>query len=111
MIPRPSGLKERFVEIVFNDQLYTTLEIDLEHINLGKCRTRNSDFTITEVVNIAVCFLHNASLEMSDERCFGELFCKYYVCEKVYSYKKFKIVICVCNDRPERIGIITLHRI
>lgn len=111
MVPRPFKLSERLVEIFFNDLLYSVLEIDLEHINLGKSRTRNSDFTITEVVNIAVNFLDGDSKDMTDERIFGEYFCQYYVFKKDYRYKKYKMVVCICSDKPERIGIITLHRI
>ncbi len=111
MVPRPEGLVERFVEIIFNDLNYTTLEIDINHINSGKGFSRKTNFTAIEIVNIAVCFLNGISTEMVNDTYFGDTYCQYYVCENDYGSKKMKMVFCICSDRPDRIGIITLHRI
>lgn len=111
MIPRPLGLISRFVEITFNSREFNFLEIDLEHINKGKSQDRKGDFTVSEVVLIVQNFLNGNDIEANDVKHFGQYNCQFFVKKQLYLNKLYKLVFCICSDRPDTIGIITLHRV
>ena len=111
MVPRPLGLTSRFVEITFNNRVFNFLEIDLEHINKGKSQNRKTDLAVSEVVLIVQFFINDAELEANDVKYFGGYNCQFFVKKRSFRDKMFKLVFCICNDRPDTLGIITLHRI
>lgn len=110
MIPRPNRLICRFVEITFNKREFNFLEIDLEHINEGKSRDRKGELTVSQVVLIVQHFINDDDLEANDVKYFGGYNCQFFVKKQFYRDKMFKLVFCICSDRPDTIGIITLHR-
>lgn len=106
MIERPIGLKLIAIDLVFNFQTFKFLEIDLNHINKNK----RSTYTLEEAKNIISELLLNKLLEPSAIREYKSESCSYFVLIDCFMRKKFKVVFCICSDRPENIGIITLHR-
>ena len=111
MIPRPHWLISRFIEITFNSREFNFLEIDLDHINKGKSRERSGDVTASEVALIVQSFLNGNDIEANDVKYFGQYNCQFFVKKQLYLNKMYKMVLCICSDRPDTIGIITLHRI
>lgn len=107
MIERPVGLKLVAVDLVFNFQSFKLLEVDLNHINKNK----RSSYALEEIKNIVVKLLFNKLVMPSAIREYENEACSYYVLKDYYMRKKYKIVFCICSDRPENIGIITLYRI
>lgn len=107
MIVRPDGLLIVEVDIEFNFLSYTKLEIDLAHVNKGE----RSSYTSKDVAEIVSHLLDGLRLEVSDEKSFGEEICSYFVRSGEFKDKRYKLVFCVCSDRPESIGVITLHRV
>ena len=111
MVPRPVGLIERFVNIIFNNRHYSIIEIDINHINHGKNGNRTSDLEIFDIVNISLALLDGVEIEYIDEKIYGDTRCHFYVREGTYRSKKYRMVFCVCSDFLEKIGVITLYRI
>lgn len=107
MIIRPDGLVIVEVNIEFNFLNYTKLEIDLAHVN----KDERSSYTSDEVAKIVSHLLNGLRLEASDEKAFGEEVCSYFVRSGEFEDKNYKLVFCICSDRPESIGVITLHRV
>jgi hypothetical protein len=99
------------VDLWFNFRNYYSLEIDLNHINLGKKKTREEFFTILKVQEIIQYFLDEIILEASRIREYKTGSCQYFSLISVYQKKNYKLVFCICSDRPITIGIITLFRI
>lgn len=110
MIKRPENLLIDEVELVFNFQRFEALEIDLKHINHGKVGRRKSKFSKADVLLITIALLDNFFLEPSAIKKFETVHCAYFVLTGTYNDKKYKIVFCICSDRPKSIGIITLFR-
>ena len=111
MVKRPSNLKRVVVELKFNDQLYTELEVDLEHINRGKeLKSLRSSFTLATTTKIISFALEGIFLEPVNTSEFANTICEYYVKIFVWKGQKMRIVFCICNDEPATIGIITLFR-
>ena len=104
---RPEGLEFVDVGLRFNFQEYTELEIDLKHVN----KEARSSFTKHEVSNCVVALLNGLILGPSGSKEFGDEMCSYFVRSGEYDQKQFKLVICICSDKPKTIGVITLHRI
>ncbi|CBW26014.1 hypothetical protein BMS_1135 [Halobacteriovorax marinus SJ] len=107
MIERPSALEIVEASIEFNFLNYTKLEIDLAHVN----KDGRSSYTCEDVAEIVSHLLNDLRLEASDEKSFGEEICSYFVRSGEFKDKRYKLVFCVCSDRPESIGVITLHRV
>ncbi|MDD0852101.1 hypothetical protein HBN50_03290 [Halobacteriovorax sp. GB3] len=105
MIERPSGLEAVEVNIEFNFLNYTKLEIDLAHVN----KDGRSSYSCEDVAEIVSHLLNGLRLEASDEKAFGEEICSYFVRSGAFEEKNYKLVFCICSDRPESIGVITLH--
>lgn len=95
------------MDIEFNFLIYTKLEIDLAHVNKGE----RSSYTSKDVAQIVSHLLNGLRLEASDEKSFGEDICSYFVRSGEFEDKNYKLVFCICSDRPESIGVITLHRV
>ena len=107
MIKRPEGLSYIKVDLVFNFRSFTELEIDLSHIN----KDDRSNLKVEEVVKLVEQLLKNTTLLPSDKKEFGEDTCSYFVKVGKYENKRYKLVFCICSDKPESIGVITLHRV
>ena len=107
MIRRPMGLVEVYHEIKFNGYRYEQLEIDLLHVN----KEGRSQYLIVDVVRIVETLLTGVFLLPSDSRIFGKEMCSYFVRTGKVGNKVFKIVFCICSDKPQSIGLITLFRL
>lgn len=107
LVLRPDNLYVIPTKIRFNRKIFDALEIDLNHIN----KNRRSNYTAGEVERIVRRALHNNKIEHEDYiRYFGGD-CFYYTTGLEIGFLYFKLVFCVCTDRPKRIGVITLHRV
>ena len=95
------------IEIKFNCAIFKMLEIDLNHVN----KNSRSCFSKEEVVSIFMNIVDGLNLAPVDEKQFGNESCAYYIRTGIIENKKYKIVFCICSDRAERIGIITLYRL
>ncbi len=111
MITRPDGLVFCDVDLWFNFRSYSVLEIDIEHINFGKNKIRDSYFTPGNVSEIVIELIGDDDLFPDDKKQFGNEFCNYYIKIGKYKSQKYKLVFCICSGRPRSIGIITLFRI
>lgn len=107
MIKRPLELEIVAASVEFNYKAFEFLEIDLEHVNKDK----RSDYSADEVVKIVLIMIDNLRLVPSGEKDFGNETCSYFVRSGNCDDKNFKLVFCICSDRPTTIGVITLHRI
>lgn len=101
------GLEIVEVSAEFNYKTFGLLEIDLEHVNKDK----RSNYSADEVVKIVLAMINNLRLAPSGEQEFGNETCSYFVRSGSCDDKNFKLVFCICSDRPTTIGVITLHRI
>jgi hypothetical protein len=81
LVLRPDNLYVIPTKIVFNYLVFNSLEIDLQHIEAD-----------------------------GYQRYFGGS-CLYFKSEFVINKFKYKLVFCICSDRPKRIGVMTLYRI
>ena len=93
--------------IEFNYQNFEFLEIDLDHVN----KNGRSNFSVKEVKDIVKALINGLRLMPSDVKSYGDEICSYFVRTGDYGDNSFKLVFCICSDRPTTIGVITLHRI
>ena len=110
-IVRPKSLEIIDVEIEFNFVSYRKIEIDLHHINRGKSLTRESTFSLFEIVNLVKIFLEGKILKPDNQRMYGDESCDYFTFIADLNGKKYKLVFCVCTDRRDTLGVITLYRL
>jgi len=106
LIIRPNGLEIIKVELEFNFQSFLFLEIDLVHVN----KNSRSNYSKDEVAKIFVSIIAGTALRSVDEKEFGSDFCSYFVKTGQFESKEYRIVFCICSDRPASIGVITLYR-
>jgi hypothetical protein len=108
MINRPKYLELIECSLTFNDREFDRVEIDLLHIN----RNERSHLLAHEAFLILEKLIDGVVLKYHDEKVFENGVCQYFQetgrgnCNKWY-----KIVFCICSDRPKAIGLITLFRI
>ena len=95
----------------FNGYEFDAVEIDLEHINRGKQKLRQSQFDVEQVLNIIKILIHFEYLLSVGLRVFQDESYLYFAKSGIVKNKKYRIVFCICSDRPKTIGIITLFRI
>lgn len=110
VVIRPEGLQIIDVDIEFNLLNYSKLEIDLQHINRGKWLTRETSFLLGEILNLVTNFLDGELIEADAQKVYENESCDYYCLSKNYRGKTYKLVFCICTDKKETLGIITLHR-
>lgn len=110
MLIRPISLIQLDAKIIFNQHLFLKLEIDLDHINEGKSKTRNKLHTAEEVSIIVSHLLQFKNCKSSGLKMYNEDICNYYVIIGLFEKKQYKVVFCICSDRPMSIGVITLFR-
>ena len=106
-IARPENLVHAELSLEFNFRNFEVFEIDLKHINKNK----RSRFKADEVAFIVKHLIEGVRLFPSEEKAFDQEFCSYFVRRGLFQNKSYKVVFCICSDRPRSIGIITLHRI
>lgn len=107
VIKRPSDLYIVDVCLSFNYRMFQKLEIDLEHIN----KNGRSGFTIEMISHLICRLLGGKFLAPVAVKTYGIDSCEYFLIEENIFNKKYKLVFCICDDRPEAIGIITFFRI
>ncbi len=107
MVNRPKNLEKVHTRLIFNLQKFLELEIDLAHIN----RDGRANLSTAEVLEIVDSFLNGRGLRPSDTKEFGDEVCSYFVKTDLFKDKKYKLVFCICSDKPKTIGIITLYRV
>ena len=107
MITRPENLICVKREIEFNLRIYKVLEIDLAHIN----KNGRANYLVTDVMEIVQVILDGVVLESVEYKLYGKEYCDSFIQTGKHKQKRYKIVLCVCSDRPNSIGIITLHRL
>jgi hypothetical protein len=107
MINRPKNLELIECCLTFNDRNFDRVEIDLLHIN----RHERSHFLAHEAFLILERFVDGASMGHLGERTYVNGVCRYYQETGQVNGKCYKVVFCVCSDRPNAIGLMTLHRI
>ncbi|MBI2519215.1 MAG: hypothetical protein HYV97_02310 [Bdellovibrio sp.] len=96
-----------------NSYLIKAIEVDLRHINYGLSRTKGygkkarSHFKIEDVISF---FESLNFLEINSEND-GDW--EYFVVDKVFfdQKKKYRIVFCIDQKKPEAGGVITLFEI
>lgn len=111
MVIRPDGLQIIEVDIEFNYLKYSKLEIDLHHINREKKFTRETNFSAKEIFILVTVFLDGEVLELNAQEVYGDESCDYYSVTKSYEDNIYKLVFCICTDRRDSLGIMTLHRL
>jgi hypothetical protein len=109
-LQRPINLLVFKTNIIFNNDLYDELEFDIEHINQGRNKARKNNLSEKEVIRITKVLLDNDLLDSVGFKDYDKASCTYYVKTGIFETKKYKIVFCVCTDRPNSLGIITLFR-
>ena len=107
MIVRPKGLISLNLQVNFNQRTFDAVEIDLIHIN----KLKRSNFEADFIKKIIEGNLEGVSLRRLDLKKFGIEYCEYYITVVSLLEKKFKLVFCICTDRPHTIGVITFYRL
>jgi hypothetical protein len=107
VIKRPVDLVEIEAELVFNSRPIDRIEVDLAHI----IKNSRSNVTATEVWEIVVFNLSGATVMATDSKKYSDGSCDYFVRTIRYRTHWFKLVWCICNDRPTTLGIMTFYRI
>ncbi len=111
MIKRPDDLIKCETFLIFNGIEYHCLEIDLAHINEGKEGKRKSSFSVAVIEGIVFDLINDLNKVPESFRNFENGFCEYFLITGQHKLRNYRIVFCICSDRPHAIGIITLFRI
>jgi hypothetical protein len=107
VIIRPSHLTILKCDFSFNGLEIEELEIDLKHIN----KRGRSSYTAEEISKFVRFYLDGKILYYSDKKIFGDDFCEYYVWINSAEQKTFKLVFCICSDKPSTIGVLTFYQL
>ena len=107
LIIRPDELEIIEAKIEFNMKEFMSLEVDLSHIN----KNGRSCYSVLEVKKIVATLIDGLLLSPSREKEFGDEFCSYFVKTGEVMEKKLKLVFCICSDKPDCIGVITLYNV
>lgn len=110
MIKRPVNVILCEIELQFNNKQFFCLEIDINHINLGKDGKRKSNYTVAEVAGLVFELFDHIEIESHSSRQYKNGSSEYFSIIEEYLGKKYKVVFCICSDRPRSIGIMTLFR-
>ena len=78
----------------------------MSHIN----KNHRSNFTGIDVVEMVLFALNHVSLEPVDIKKYSDEICSYFIYCFELGHTNYKLVFCICSDRPSVIGIITLFR-
>jgi hypothetical protein len=108
---RPKDLMIVKVDIEFNYLHYTKLEIDLEHINRGKNFSRETKFSVEEIIFLAQLFIDGEHLELDAQKYYEDESCNYFIMIKKFQDNNYKLIFCICTDREDSLGIMTIFRI
>ena len=85
--------------------------MDISHINFGKKETRVSNYTSAEIIAIVLNFINDQDFMPEATRQFENESCDYFLYIGKYNGKNYKLIFCICSDRPNSIGVITLFRL
>lgn len=111
MVERPANLINVEWSLHFNGFLFEALEIDLAHINTGKKQTRASSYGVSDVVFIFDKLVNGEVLYPVDARMYQNVACEYFIKSGFSNGIKYKIVFCICSDRPKTIGVLTMYKL
>lgn len=111
LIVRPENLLFCNVDLLFNFYHFSTIEMDISHINFGKKETRVSNYTSAEIIAIVLNFINDQDFMPEATRQFENESCDYFLYIGKYNGKNYKLIFCICSDRPNSIGVITLFRL
>lgn len=106
MIQRPTHLSYLSINIEFNQQYFSELEVDLNHIN----KDGRSQYKTEDLENALVMMIDKKTFSSSATKAFGSENCTYYVVRDLYNDQPYKLVLCICSDKPKTLGVITFHR-
>lgn len=106
MIVRPKELEFIDINIEFNDRLFEQLEVDLAHVN----KNGRSIYTALQAAKLVKQIIGGRKLAPSASRAFKNEICLYYVATGDFKLKNYKVVFCICSDKPNAIGLITLFK-
>ena len=107
MIKRPDDLTVLSIDLSFNQRRFYEIEIDLIHIN----RNGRSTFSADDIKAIVVLNLSERFIVPLSSTNFGVESCEYFIMVVHIANKKYKLIFCICSDRPSTIGIVTFHRL
>ncbi len=110
-VTRPESLIIINTEMEFNLRDFKKLEVDLKHINEGKDQTRETKWLIEDVLALVKVFIDGQIQIAESHFDYKDESCDYFLVTDKYKGKLYKLVFCICSDRKNSIGIITLHRI
>lgn len=112
MIERPNNLIIVEANFEFNGLLINEIEIDLDHVNFGRnMEKKRSSFEADFVSKVCLEFFSNKYLKDVGQQQFGDDLCLYFKLEEVFRNERYKMVICICTDKPNTIGVITMYKI
>jgi hypothetical protein len=106
VIRRPEDLEEVRFNLVFNLKIYDQIEIDLAHIN----KDSRSVFSAIDIGEIVCLALNGVALKPTALKIYANGSCEYFVRRLICKGKKFRLVFCVCDDKPTTLGVITIFR-
>ena len=107
MIRRPENLLTVKIDLEFRNSYFTQLEINLDHIN----KDGRSSFSEKDIAIVTNTFINRENFDPVEKRFFDNEHCIYFAHRKKFNGRYYKLVWCVCSDKPKTIGIITFHRI
>jgi hypothetical protein len=106
-VQRPKSLVTIDIFLEFNSVKITKLEIDLDHINKGS----RSHFSVNDIAYFVGQILHKRKERPTDHKSYQQCTCWYFVKTRIVNGKKYKLVFCLCDDRPTTVGIMTFFRV
>lgn len=106
MILRPKHLVRSKISLQFNGFRFSEIEVDLEHVNQNK----RSKLEVEDIEEILKSWVEQRFYSSAGEKKFGNEICTYYVVRKKYKAKPYKLVLCICSDKPSTLGVITFYR-
>lgn len=106
MIKRPKHLIYFNTKVIFNGRAFNKVEIDLKHINKG----RRSKFDENEITQVLLEHINGNFFSSSGFKRFGDESCTYFKIPLRYKNNLWRLVLCICSDKPNTIGIITFFR-
>jgi len=106
MLKRPNHLVYSDIKLNFNGRVFNEIEIDLNHINKGK----RSVFTSASISNLLLKSVDGKVFSSSGHKKFGSESCTYFKIPLMYKKKIWRLVLCICSDKPNTLGVITFFR-
>jgi hypothetical protein len=100
LIVRPENLLFYKVDLWFNFDHFSMIEMDISHINFGKKVRRISNYSSEEIAAIVLNFINDQDFMPEATRQFENEVCDYFLFVGKYNGKNYKLIFCLCSDRP-----------